>query len=200
MDDVLKSRLFSNLKVPVGGGPGGHQLGAGGGEEAVNVAPQLTWLEPEDNSKRKDHRILIELDKKPTGRLQRETQLRSGTEQRPETRRRHLPSNMSFIILIWWLSMNTKCCLYILPRSLSIHSEIGLLSQYSYITSNHTTKLSQNVSSLNVYDAKCKCHYMSNLLNVLSQNKKCHKTFNRKRYNHYTILCSKTYNHQRYNN
>jgi hypothetical protein len=34
------------LEVPVGGRPGSHQLSAGGGEQAVNIAPQLTRLKP----------------------------------------------------------------------------------------------------------------------------------------------------------
>ncbi len=38
--------FHTHLKVPVGGGPGSHELSAGSGEEAVNVAPQLTGLEP----------------------------------------------------------------------------------------------------------------------------------------------------------
>ncbi len=38
--------VHSHLEVPVGGGPGRHELSAGGGEEAVNISPQLTGLEP----------------------------------------------------------------------------------------------------------------------------------------------------------
>ncbi len=38
--------VHSHLEVPVGGGPGSHELSAGGGEKAVNIAPQLTGFEP----------------------------------------------------------------------------------------------------------------------------------------------------------
>ncbi len=42
--------VHSHLEVPVGGRPGSHELSAGGGEEAVNIAPQLTGLKPTNSS------------------------------------------------------------------------------------------------------------------------------------------------------
>ena len=46
VQEVNKYRLCSHLEVPVAGGPGCHQLCAGGGKQAVNVAPQLSRFEP----------------------------------------------------------------------------------------------------------------------------------------------------------
>ncbi len=42
--------VHSHLEVPVSGRPGRHELSAGRGEETVNIAPQLTRLEPANSS------------------------------------------------------------------------------------------------------------------------------------------------------